>query len=902
MPDPHDWSFDAVLKDGGVVRVRPIEPTDGDALQDMVRHMGREALYNRFFRVKVELTEEEIEHFTKVDYESRMAFVAELDGEVVAVARYDAIDDDPSVAEVAFAVRDAHQGRGITTRLLQHLTAYARQTHIERFKAFVLAENYAMIRVFRNSGFVLTRDLDEGVYTVEFPTEESDESRAVQERNERQAVAASILPFFYPKSVAVIGASRDPRSIGGRLFANLVNGDFAGPVFPVNPSASVVRSVKAYPTVSDIPDDVDLAFLVVPASHVLQAATECAAKGVRSLVVISAGFSETGTEGAAMEEELLALTRSAGMRMIGPNCMGILNTDPAVSLDGQFGPIFPARGNVAMSSQSGALGLAILDYADRLNIGISSFVSVGNKADVSGNDLLLYWEEDPATDVILLYLESFGSPRRFARIAQRIGKTKPIVAVKSGRTQAGARAASSHTGSLASADVAVEALFRQAGVIRTNTLAELFDVTALLSNQPLPEGRRVGVITNAGGPAILAVDALAANGLDVVEFSDELQATLRTHLSAAAAVQNPVDMIASADPAQYAACIEVLCETDEIDALIVIYIPTSDEGMDDIAAAIQASGSVASAANKVVMTVFMRAAGVPSHSLGQEVSIPSFQFPESAARALAAAADYADWRNRPHGSVPVFDMDLDAAHAVIARALASSDDVWLDPDEASAVLRSAGLRIPQSLVVQTVEDAIEAAAEMGGPVVLKVVSDSALHKSDVGGIALDVRGEEAIRAAFATVTSAVDDADGVLIQEFVSGGHEVIIGMTEDPTFGPLIAFGLGGVFVELVGDVAFRIHPLTDVDAREMIGGVKAARLLEGYRGGDQGDIAGVQDALLRVSALVDGLPEIVEMDLNPVKVKQPGEGISVVDARIRVRKVSGPWVPSRRDVAGEA
>ncbi|VAW02125.1 Protein lysine acetyltransferase Pat [hydrothermal vent metagenome] len=889
-----------MLKDGGTVRIRPIVPDDTDALAVFVQNMSTQSSYFRFFRVKRELDAEELVAFTDLDYRMNMAFVAIVDGELVGVGRYNAIPGDTVSAEIAFTVADAYQGMGIGTLLVFRISAYARALGIERFRAFLLADNHAMMRVFRNAGFPLTRDIDEGVYTVDIPTEESEAVMAAEGKAEQIATAASILPLFYPQSIAVIGASRNKASIGGRLFNNIINADFMGPVYPVNPKTAIVRSIPTYSSVKDIPGRVDLAFIVVPAPFVTDVVQECADKGVKGVVVISAGFSEVGETGASVERNLLEIARGAGMRMVGPNCMGLLNTDPAVNLDGQFGPIMPPKGNVAMSSQSGALGLAILDHAAQLGIGISTFISVGNKADVSGNDLLLFWEEDPNTDVILLYLESFGNARQFARIAPRIGAKKPIIAVKSGRTAAGARAASSHTGSLASLDTAVDALFTQAGVIRVNTLEELFHVASLLSTQPLPRGRNVGVITNAGGPAILAVDAIESHGLHVPKLSDELQAELRSFLSEDAAVANPIDMIAAAGPAEYHRAIQMMLASDEIDALIALFIPASYEGVADTATAIRRAAEE-SETGKTFLSVYLNSSGVPSELASTTAKFPIYSFPESAVMALRSAVEYAEWKEKPVGKLVRFDdIDRDGARAVVEAASAGvdHDGVWLDPDDVDAVLTAYGITIPRSVVVHSADAAVEFAEHLPTSVVLKVISPSAVHKSDVGGVVLDVSGREAVTEAYNQVTSVVQDAEGVLVQEFISGGHEILIGMVEDPNFGPLIVFGLGGIFVELIGDVAFRIHPLTDLDAREMITDVKSARLLEGYRGGDAGDIEAVIDALLRVSALIEDLPEVFEMDLNPVKVGTPGAGVRIVDARIKVRPVEGTWIPSRTDL----
>ena len=898
---PADWENNVALRDGTTIRIRPIKPTDSDSLQAMVGRMSRQSVYHRFFQIKTQLEPEELDAFTNLDYVDHMALVAVRGDDIVGVGRYWRDESNPELADVAFAVVDAEQGKGIATRLVRYLTTYADKQGITAFRASVLADNHVMIRVFRNAGYPMRREESEGLYKVEFPTSDMPGFFKSDEIDEQRAIAASLLPVFYPSAVAVIGASREPRSIGGRLFTNLINGDFTGPVFPVNPKADVVRSVKAYKSVLDVPGRVDLAYIVVPSRFVSGVVEECVEKGVRGLVVISAGFSETGPAGAALEDELMEIVRDAGMRMVGPNCMGLINMDSAVSMNGQFGPLSPPAGNVAMSSQSGALGIAILDYATQMGIGISTFISIGNQADISGDDLLLYWESDPGTDVILLYMESFGNPRRFARAARRISKKKPIVAVKSGRTAAGARAASSHTGSLASLDAAVDTLFRQAGVVRTDTLTQLFDVTSLLANQPLPEGGRVGILTNAGGPGILAVDALEANGLQVVEFSGELKTKLQGFLSPDAAVANPVDMIASAGAAEYAACIDALLTSNEIDALMVIYIPAAPEGVAQITEAIR-DASFAHHWEKTTLIVYMSSGGAPQVFNADDRRIPTYPFPEQAAFALAKAVEHEQWRQKDEGAIVELDtVDIAAARRVVDAALARHGEGWLDPDDVAAVLGAYGLTMPRSVVAHSADAAVAVAAEMDGPVVLKVISDSALHKSDVGGVVLNIEGESEVRQGYAAVTSAVDDAQGVLVQQFVEGGHEVLIGMTEDPNFGPLLVFGLGGVFVELIGDVAFRIHPLTDLDAEEMISEVKSAQLLDGYRGGAAGDVPAVREALLRVSALVADLPEIVEMDMNPVKVAEPGQGLSVVDARIKVRPVKGAYLPSRRDVLAE-
>ncbi len=901
---PVEYELDIVLRDGGGASVRPITADDGDRIRDFFERLGPESRYYRFFRVKNTLEPSEIEHFTHVDYDDRMALVALFDDQIIAVGRYDRDKDQATEAEVAFAVADDQQGRGLGTRLLELLTTFARSKGIKAFRAYVLGENRQMMRVFRNSGYELARTLDSGVFTVDFPLEESESSLAAEAEHEKRAVAASLLPLFFPRSIAVIGASNNTSSIGGRLFNNILGSAFTGPLYPVNPNAKVVRSVRAYANVADVPDDIDLAFVVVPQAHVLQVVTECADAGVRGVVVISAGFSEVDEAGAEAEAQLLRIVREAGMRMVGPNCMGLLNTASSVSLNGTFAPVYPPPGNVAMSSQSGALGIAILDYALRNNIGISQFVSVGNKADVSGNDLILAWEDDPETDVITLYLESFGNPAKFSRIARRIGLKKPIVAVKSGRTTAGSRAASSHTGALASSDEAVTALFRQAGVIRVDTIEELFDVASLLANQPVPSGPRVGIVTNAGGPGILAADALESSGLSIPELSADLRSAIGARLPAAASTRNPVDLIASGGPDEYRHAVSLLLGSGEVDSVIAIYIPTSAEGAEGVAAALR-DCQESYQGDVPFLSVFMKAGGAGDALAGdgERRTIPAYSFPEAAAHALARAVAHGEWRARDRGvALNLADRDAEAARAVVDGALARLGPAggWLEAAEVDSLLGIAGLRTPISRVAATEEEAVAASRAIGGPVAIKVISDDALHKSDIGGVVLGVEGEEAVSRAFAKVTGAVTAHEGVLVQEMISDGHEVLIGMAQDPNFGPMVVFGLGGIYVELLKDVAFRLHPITDVDAAEMITETKSHRLLEGYRGNPKGDVAELELALQKLSALITVVPELMEVDLNPVKVMSPGHGVCVVDARMRIAPVEAARLPVMRDLPG--
>ncbi len=695
--------------------------------------------------------------------------------------------------------------------------------------------------------------------------------------SEEPPALSDLTAFFEPARVAVIGASRERNKIGSEILHNLVATGFTGAVVPVHPTADSVQGLKAYKCVGDIPGAVDLAVIVVPSGQVPAAVDDCLASRVPAICIISAGFGECGEDGRAVEREMVRKIRAAGSRLIGPNCMGLLNTDPRFALNATFSPVYPPAGKVAMSTQSGALGLAILDYARQLNIGISSFVSVGNKADVSGNDLLQYWETDPHTAVILLYLESFGNPAKFSHIARRISRTKPIVALKSGRSSAGARAAASHTGALASSDDFVDALFQQAGVIRTDTVTELFDVATLLARQPLPQGRRVAILTNAGGPGILAADACLAHGLVAAELSAGTKAGLRAFLPPAAAVNNPVDMLASAPPDHYRRAMQLLLADPVVDSVIAIFIPPLITSADDVASAI--ADAAAGGPPKPVAGVFMRSHAAPETL----AAVPCFAFPEPAAIALSRVAGYGEWRRQPQGVVTSFtDIQAGLARAVVDTAMRRGGG-WLTAVEANALVSAAGIITPRSHLAMSVDEAVEAAVKLGLPVAVKAVGAALLHKTEHRALRLNLDTKAAVRTAAAELTRALGDRmDGLLVQRMVSGGAEMMIGAINDATFGHVVVCGSGGVLVDLLADSACRLHPVTDQDAGEMIDSLKGVRLLRGFRGAEPADEAAFKDAILRISALVGLCPEIQELDLNPVKVL-PG-GVSAIDARVRV------------------
>ena len=709
---------------------------------------------------------------------------------------------------------------------------------------------------------------------------------------------STVQSILAPKAIAVIGASRNRGTVGGELFHNLLHCGFTGPVYPVHPTARVVQSVLAYADVRVIPDDIDLAIVAVPATHAAAALDACGEKGVRAAVVITAGFKETGALGAAREAELRARGRAYGMRIVGPNCLGVVNTDPAVRMNATFVAGFPRPGPVAFASQSGALGAVVLQLAERRGIGLSSFVSLGNKCDVSGNDLLEWWEHDDRTRVILMYLESFGNPRRFTQIARRVATRKPIIVVKSGRTAAGSRAAASHTGALAGTDVAVDALLRQAGVVRVDTTEEMFDTSMLLATQPIPAGKRLAIITNAGGPGIMATDACESAGLDLASLSSSTQRQLTAFLPAEASVRNPVDMIASATAEQYGRAASTVLADPNVDALLVIFVPPLMVEVKDVARAI---GRAADGASKPIAACYMGAYGFPQGLWSENdtlVPIPSYRFPESAVRALGHAVSYGQWLRVADSPIPNVTLDAAAASATVEACReglgGDPDPQWLDPGDVDRLLEAYGINTPAFALAESDRDAVALANDMGYPVVMKLVSDRLLHKANIGGVLLDRRDEDEVREGFSTLIAKAEAAGlresvrGVMVQRFVNEGVEAVLGAVQDPAFGPLIMFGLGGADVELVRDVVFRLHPLTEHDIDTMIRSVRASRLLDGYRGAPPGDVLALRDLIARVSRLITDVPELLEMDLNPVKILPPGRGCIVVDARIRLGPAS--------------
>ena len=830
--DPYDypksWEADVVLTDGGTVHMRPIVPSDADALVAFHGRLSDRTRYLRYFGPYPRIPARDLQRFSTVDHHDRVAFVAWLGHDIVAVGRYEHLPDTDS-AEVAFVVQDEHQSRGLGSILLEHLAAAGRERGIRRFVADVLAENAMMINVFREAGFRQVRSgIEEGVLHLEFAIDPTERSVAVARSREQAAEARSVHNLLHPRSIAVIGASANPTKIGHAVLRHLLAGNFAGPVYPVNAERRSVRGVRAYPSVLDIPDPVDLAVVAVPAARVDDVLDACLAKGVKALVVVSAGFGETGERGRDVERQLVAQARAHGMRVVGPNALGVINTDPRVRLNATLAPRLPRRGRAGFFCQSGALGTAILADAEAHGLGLSTFVSAGNRADVSGNDLLQYWETDPSTDLVLLYLESFGNPRKFARLARRLGRVKPIVAVKSGP------------------DPVERSLFEQAGVIPVQTLAQLFDTAVLLAHQPLPAGNRVAVVGNSTAIGRLAADAAVTEGLELVE--------------------SPVDVGVDAGPDTFAGAVADTLRRDDVDALIVVFVPPLAVPGQDFMRALGDAVERHTGPRKPIVSTFLAVEGVLP-----ELNVPSYPSPERAALALGRAARYARWRAAPQGRLVRPDgLDPDAARAVVAGRSGELDDPTVE-----RVLACYGIEIVPYARVSDVDDAVKAATRLGFPVALKAAGEQFWRRTDLSGVRLDLTTEDAVRGAYAGLRD-VSGVDDVFVQRMAPKGINCGIRLHDDPTFGTLVSFGLSGVLSDLLGDRACRALPLTDADAAALIRAPKAAPLLTGYDGSPPADLAALTDLVIRVAALADDLPEIRTLSLEPILASATGAPIT--------------------------
>ncbi|NUW42976.1 GNAT family N-acetyltransferase [Nonomuraea rhodomycinica] len=866
---PAHWEADVVLADGGTAHVRPIRPADADRLRAFYSRLSDESIYFRFFGPRPRLSDKEVAWFTTVDYVDRVALIATIGTEMVAVIRYDRMS--PTEAEVAFLVEDAHQGRGVASVLLEHLAATARERGIERFVADVLPANMKMMGVLRQAGYTAESSFADGVVRMTLDLTPTETSAEVTASREHRAEARSIARLLTPGSVAVIGASREPGGVGQAVLRNLLAADFTGPVYPVHREVRAVAGVRAYPSVSAIDDTVDLAVVAVPAESVADVVKECAEKGVHGLVVVSSGFGETGEEGRARQDELARIARAYGLRMVGPNCLGIANTDPAVRLNATLAATVPGRGRVGFFSQSGALGTALLQRVAQRGMGISSFVSAGNRADVSGNDLLQYWEEDAATEVILLYLESLGNPRKFTRLARRISHTKPVVVVKSGGTPAGHSARE-----LRLPDSAISSLFEQAGLIRVDDLIQLFDVGQLLAYQPLPAGPRVGLVTNSDALGLLAADACVAAGLSP---------------------RPPANLGASAGAAEYGAALAGQLASAEVDAAIVIYTPPIPGAGEEVAAELL---RVAEESGKPVLATFeghlgmhpaLRVGATPTRGPGaaratpSRGSIPSYAAPEEAVRALAHVVRYAAWRSRPVAPPPeLADVDTARARDLVTRALATGQDTEVD---AAELLSCYGLDVWPAEVVRSPDEAVEAARRLGWPVVLKVADPDASRRA--GTVRLGLESPDSVRHAYTEFAGRLGEGVELAVQRMApQPAVPTVVGVVEDPAFGPIVSFGLGEVTARLLLDQGFRLAPLTREDAAGLVRSVRAAPLLFGEYGYPPVAVGALEDLLVRVGRLAGDLPEVARLDLDQVLVGE--SGVIVLGARATVRTPPGP------------
>jgi acetyl coenzyme A synthetase (ADP forming)-like protein len=874
-----------VLRDGSTLTVKPIRPDDATELSRFYSSLSLESRVLRFFAA-VANADSSVKRMVEVDYTASYGIVAVAGAKPQIVGHAMYVQIEPRKAELALAVADAYQGRGLGTILLGQLAEAAAASGLDILEAVVRPENHRMLQMLRESGFPVHARSEPGEVHADLPTRLTPDGLRHFEDRERLAAVAAVTHLLAPRSVAVIGASRQQGSIGAAVVHNIASNGYRGRLYPVNPAASLIEGVRAFPSVLAIAEDVEMAVITVPAAVVTTVARECAEKGVRGLVVISAGFGEAGPEGVALQRELVAICRQSGMRLVGPNCMGVINTAPEVSLDATFAPDRPVPGRIGFLSQSGGLGLAVMARAQALGSGLSSFVSVGNKADLSGNDFIQYWEGDRQTDLIMLYLESFGNPRKFARVARRVSRSKPILAVKGGRTQAGNRATSSHTGALLSAsDVTVDALFQQAGVIRTDTLAELFDAALLVGSQPIPGGNRVAILTNAGGPAILCADACEANGLVVPALPDSVRKELASFLPSAASTGNPVDMLAAAGDKDYERAITGLAGCDDIDAIIVIFTPPLIRKGSEVVRAIHRAARAVPRAIPI-LSVFMSKQAAPRLIESGGVRIPHYPFPEEAARALSLVARYGRWRAAPEETVARLDrVDGDLAAAVIATALAAEPG-WMPSAAAAELLACYGIPMVETREAASPREAGLEAERLGSEVALKAIASGVLHKSDAGAVRLHLKGarqvDRAAREMAVTLAKAGHEVSAFMVQPMVPEGVEMLVGVVQDQHFGPVLACGAGGTATELLKDVAVRITPITRGEADRMVRSLKTFPQLDGYRRAPRVDVPALEDVLLRVSALVEAHPEVAEMDLNPLIVHP--SGAMVVDARIRL------------------
>ncbi len=869
----------ALLADGSTIEIRQARPDDAEAVREMHAQLSPDNAYFRFFSLSPRAGEREAQRVCRPASPDHVALLALLRSKLVGVASWEATGR-PGRAEIAFAVSDDMHGRGVATLLLEHLVSLGRQRNLTAFEAETLPDNYAMQQVFKDAGLPVERHFADGVIELSFPLPAVDDERidsyldAVAKRASRAEVA-SLRHLFQPASVAVIGAGRRRGAVGREILHNIVAEGFAGPVYPVNRHGGSMEGLSAMTSPLELPEDVDVAVIAVPPADVPEAAAQCGRRGVRAVVVITAGLGPLGAD-------LVAICRRYGMRLVGPNCFGV--AVPGEHFDATFAARMPPPGTAGLVVQSGGVGIALMEHMTRLGIGVSSFASVGDKYDVSSNDLLTWWEQDGQTQLAILYVESFGNPRAFARTARRVGQHIPVLTVIGGRSAAGQRAAASHTAATATPLVTQEALFGQAGIVATHSLGELVDAAALLSCQPLPAGPRVAIVSNAGGAGVLAADACGDVGLTVAVLGAATQDRLAHLLPSGAAVAGPVDTTAGVSTEAFGACLREVAADESVDAVVAIGVPTAIADLSFAIAGAEVTKPMAVVLLDQTESVrLMGRGGEPRDE--SPLRFPAYGYPEGAVRALGHAWRYRAWRDRDHGRVPEFtDLDTVGARAIVSAFLtANPEGGWLADSDAVQLLECYGIPMVTTRPVSTPEDALTAAAELGGHVVVKAEVAGLVHKTDAGAVKLDLRTPDEVADAYRELALQFGPSlQRVLLQPMLAGGVETIIGVVHEPVFGPLIVFGLGGVATEVLGDHIARLSPLTDADAAEMIHGVRATELLTGLRGAPPADTAGLADVLLRVSRLADELPEVAELDLNPV-IARPRD-VQAVDVRVRI------------------
>jgi acyl-CoA synthetase (NDP forming)/GNAT superfamily N-acetyltransferase len=866
----------ALLADGRTVEIRPAVPADFDAVKAMHEAMSPNNAYLRFFSLSRLAAEQEAQRITREARPDHAALLALYEGQVVGVASFEVARDGSRKAEVAFAVADTMHHRGIATLLLEHLVSLARARQLEALTAETLQENTEMLRVFSDAGLPVLSKREDGVVGITIPLPPDDASRQLEDyldtvaARERSANVASLRPVFAPRSVAVIGASRRTGGVGRTVLDNIRAGGYTGQLFAVNPNASQIGDVPCFPDVASLPETPDLAILAVPPLAVVDTAEACGRRGVRGLVVLTAAID------APVSADLLACCRRHGMRLIGPNCFGI--AVPSIGLDATFAATNPVTGSVGLVMQSGGIGFAMVDHLTRLGIGISSFASVGNKLDVSSNDMLMWWEQDGQTKAAVLYIESFGNPRKFGRTARRVGLKMPVLTVHAGRSEAGQQAAASHTAAIASPLVSREALFEQAGIIATPSFGELMGATALLATQPPPAGRTVAIVSNVGGAGVLAADACTDLGLAVHHPGGETRRRLRALVPAGGSVNGPVDTAATVSADAFRQVLETLSGDADVHAIIALVLKTGATG-DLLQAIAESDVSVPLAAVVLNQPEAVRLIDAKGGKA------PAYAYPEAAARALSRAVRYAEWRATPRRTVPAFpDVDAERAREVLHAFLARQPGGgWLPQSDVISLLQLYRIPLVATTVARTEDDAATVAAQAGYPVALKAEVPGLTHKTDAGAVLLDLRTEAGVRSGYRQLADRFGARlAGVAVQPMITGGTEVLVGVKDDQMFGPLVVFGLGGVATEVLADHAARLAPLTEAGADALINSIRSAPLLHGHRGSPAADLAALRDVLLRVSRLTDDLPEITELDLNPV-MACPDCAVAV-DARIRV------------------